>query len=506
MAYNLVTTAGTALATIADGTTNTTSSSLTLIGKNFAGYGAFLNENFVKLLENFSNSSAPANPIEGQLWWNNATKILQVRSGSGTSGIWKTVSSSSTGPTTNPPSNPVVGDLWWDTTLSQLKVYPGGVGATWVTVGPAFSVATGQSGALAETITDSQPSPVDHTVIKFYIANTLVGIFSKDLTFTPNPSIPGFSTIKPGLNLSSANSPSLNYWGDANNALNLGGISASNYLRSDTSGTLNGTLTISQNTALVAGATGQITLGVAAGAVQFVNTATGTNTEMYTTVSGVKTRVLTLSGADGSVTVAADPTTNLGVATKAYVDNQLSGSITSVVLRRDGTNSITGDLLPDTNNTRSIGSVSLKLKSVYATTFYGTAVTAQYADLAERFESDNIYQPGTVVELGGAKEITQAMDDLSENVFGVISTNAAFLMNGGAGDNLTHPPVAVQGRVPVRVIGKIKKGDRLVSAGNGMARAGAKTEITPWNVIGRALTSKSDTGIGEVEAIVKLNS
>jgi hypothetical protein len=79
-------------------------------------------------------------------------------------------------------------------------------------------------------------------------------------------------------------------------------------------------------------------------------------------------------------------------------------------------------------------------------------------------------------------------------------------MNSAAGSDLTHPPVAVQGRVPVKVIGKIRKGDRLVAAGNGLARAAAKTELTPWNVIGRALENKTDPGEGTIEAIVKLNS
>ena len=79
-------------------------------------------------------------------------------------------------------------------------------------------------------------------------------------------------------------------------------------------------------------------------------------------------------------------------------------------------------------------------------------------------------------------------------------------MNSRAGTDATHPPIAVQGRVPVKVIGKIKKGDRLVSAGNGMARAGTKSEISTWNVIGRALENKTDDSEGIIEAVVKLNS
>jgi hypothetical protein len=108
--------------------------------------------------------------------------------------------------------------------------------------------------------------------------------------------------------------------------------------------------------------------------------------------------------------------------------------------------------------------------------------------------------------LGGVKEITSAKEELSEDVFGVISTRAAYLMNGGAGSDETHPPVAVSGRVPVKVIGKVLKGDRLVSAGNGLARSAARNEISPWNVIGRSLQDKLDSGEGTVEAIVKLSS
>jgi hypothetical protein len=139
-------------------------------------------------------------------------------------------------------------------------------------------------------------------------------------------------------------------------------------------------------------------------------------------------------------------------------------------------------------------------------TVAGNQVNANYADVAERFAADEAYEAGTVVELGGANEITRVTSDLSDKVFGVISTKAAYLMNSQAGTDATHPPIAVQGRVPVRVIGKIRKGDRLVSAGNGLARAGKREEINAWNVIGRSLENKLDSGTGIIEAVVKLNS
>jgi hypothetical protein len=137
-------------------------------------------------------------------------------------------------------------------------------------------------------------------------------------------------------------------------------------------------------------------------------------------------------------------------------------------------------------------------------TIRGTQITAQYADVAERFEADAVLEAGTVVELGGSAEITQSTTDLSDKVFGVISTRAAYLMNSSAGSDATHPAVAMTGRVPVRTIGTVYKGDRLVSAGNGLARAAQAGEATAFNVIGRALQDKLDAGEGTVEAIVTI--
>jgi hypothetical protein len=134
----------------------------------------------------------------------------------------------------------------------------------------------------------------------------------------------------------------------------------------------------------------------------------------------------------------------------------------------------------------------------------GSQLTATYADLAERFAADDVYAPGTVVELGGEHEITLAKDELSENVFGVVSNTAAYLMNAGAGEDDTHPAIAVAGRVSVNVIGTIKKGDRLVSAGNGIARAASAGEATAFNTIGRSLINKDTEDAGVIDAVVMI--
>ena len=132
----------------------------------------------------------------------------------------------------------------------------------------------------------------------------------------------------------------------------------------------------------------------------------------------------------------------------------------------------------------------------------GSTLNATYADLGERFEADAEYEPGTVMELGGDKEITAVREDLSDTVFGVVSGTAGYLMNSGAGTNKTHPAIAMTGRVDVRVRGVVRKGDRLVSAGNGYARAAKQNEATSFNTVGRSLQDKLTEIDGKVLAAV----
>ena len=148
------------------------------------------------------------------------------------------------------------------------------------------------------------------------------------------------------------------------------------------------------------------------------------------------------------------------------------------------------------------------LVDVRCNVIHATATTAQYADVAERFEADAPMSEGAVVTVGGEAEITEVTSELSDNVFGVISTQPAYAMNAGAGNQDTHPFVAMTGRTPVRVTGSVTKGARLVSSSiKGTARALAIGEsISPFHVIGRALEDKTDSGIGLVNCAVRTNN
>jgi hypothetical protein len=494
MAYTITTTAGAALATVADGTVNTTSTSLTLIGKNYAGYGVFLNENYIKLLENFSYSVAPNAPLAGQLWYDTTISVLKVYDGDN----WKPISSSASG--TTEPTSRVLGDLWWDTANGQLRVFSG---SAWVVVGPSFTTAAGTSGALVQTILDS--GSASHVVVMFYISNTVVAILSKDATFTPQTSIAGFSTIRPGFNLISASTiAGAQFTGDVSNALTLQGIQAGQFLRSDQNATT--AFSITAGGGLTVGS--DLNINTTSGSEVAVRNATlNKDINFYVNAAGTDSRAVRVFGGNASVFLGFGPSSQVQTSGPARINGALTAASTLAV---SGITTVSGSILPAANNTVLIGNASLRFNNVHSSTFtgnlIGTAVQAQYADLAERFEADAVYMPGTVVELGGTKEVTSVVEELSEAVFGVISTAAGFLMNSIAGTDATHPPIAVNGRVPVRVIGKCRKGDRLVSAGNGLARAANRSELTAFNVIGRAIKEKTTDGEGLVEAIVKLNS
>ena len=435
------------------------------------------------------------------------------------------------------PSNPVTGEQWYDTIGGQLKVWAG----SWITIGPAATTATGNSGAIPDTIAATSPSAT-YVVLKFFIDNVLVGIWSKEAAFTI--AVSGFATVNRGLNLSTALSQAFYGNADVANNLYVGGVAVpgASFLRNDTSGTVNGSLTLTNDSGLSVGVASDFSAVVSSGVVTLRNQTNNKDLILSLKTSGVQTPFLRGNYQTGLAEAYSNPTASspaLTLATKNYVDTQLGGGT--------GTSAFAANITPSANVTYTLGNTTNRWSNVFSqsalvgnvfaananiatvyvsstilptanttvdlgstgmwfNTFYGVSVQAQYADLAERFETDQPYDPGTVVALGGAKEITAAVDDLSEDVFGVISTRAAYLMNGAAGSDTTHPPVAVNGRVPVRVVGRIRKGDRLVSAGNGLARAGAKNELSPFNVIGRSLQDKTDSGEGTIEAIVKLNS
>lgn len=484
MAYTINLTNGTILTTIADGTVNSTACSLTLVGKNYAGYGAFLNTDLVHLLENAASSTAPTTPLTGQLWWDSAGN-LKVYNGSTFRTLGTMTSSNSA------PSSSVTGNAWWDTFNQQLNIYNG---TGWVLIGPAFTSNTGQSGTIVGTILDNAAG--SHVAVNVYVSNTLVGIISKDSEYTPQTAISGFSSVKPGFNLSTAVA-SNKFVGTATNSDALNNVAAANYARTDVAETFDNTVNVNNNTGLTVGTGNNFTIGVAGTTTQLVNNVNSANVAFISTVSGSPFTTMLINGQTGQ-TIVTNLTASGGFTTSGILratNGENATSATTGALRVTGGIGLTANIFTS-------GNISAASGNITALNFFGTASQALYADLAERFESDSVYAPGTVVKLGGDKEITIETEELSNEVFGVISSDPAYLMNSSAGANDTHPPVALSGRVPVLVTGKVSKGQRLVSAGKGLARGAQFNEITATNVIGRSLESKDSETPTLINAIV----
>lgn len=159
---------------------------------------------------------------------------------------------------------------------------------------------------------------------------------------------------------------------------------------------------------------------------------------------------------------------------------------------------LNADLLDGYNTSITSGPNSIVVRDsnsdIYGNIFHGTATSAQYADLAERFEASEPLEPGDIVEIGGDKEIQKAT---GTSVLGVISTAPAFRMNEAAGNDETHPFVAFAGRVPCKVTGKAKKGQRVI-ASSIPGVAVAVNDTPSFGVIGRVLQDKDDEGVGLV--------
>ncbi len=473
MAYTINLTDGTIFAVVADGTINTDSSQ-TLVGKNYAGYGEFLDENFIRLLENAANTSAPGAPLTGQLWYDKTNNVMKVYNGT----TFKVISAA-TASSSEPASN-VAGDLWFDTTNQQLKVYNG---TAFITIGPASTAGEGTSGAIVTTITDNVAS--DHVVVQMYVNNVIVSIFSKDATFTPAAALSGFATIGPGLHMSTTVSNAV-FNGTATNADTLDTLNSTSFMRSDAATSNNTSISVLADTGLYVGADSDGHISVSGTSVRIDNDTQDGDIIFRVNDGGAVTTAMTIDGA----------TSFVNINTSAIATGNVTAANMSVTTGDVKLGSITNGNADGVGN---IGGLGAAFNTVHA-----KATSAEYADMAERFHADAEYAPGTIVELGGVNEITLCVEELSAKVFGVVSTQPAYLMNGNAGSNATHPPIAMSGRVPVNVMGFVAKGDRLVSAGNGTARAANLDEITSFNVIGRALQSKTDEGIGSIEAIVKI--
>jgi hypothetical protein len=270
-----------------------------------------LDENFIKLLQNFANNIAPTTPLQGELWYDTSiptNPFLRIYDGVGwlpVSPVWV----SGTAPVTSQ-----VGAQWWDSTNYQLNLYNG---SGWTVIGPPYKIGDGKSGPLVEEVLDTLGA--SHTVIKFYTNNNVIAISSYDQPFTLSVANPilGFSVIGTGFTLAATTNSLFN--GTATNSQQLNGIAASSYARNDIDSTFAGNILINSGTT---------TFTVSpTGTAKILNNNLNGNISFHANVGGVSTTMLHINALTGEVVVNANPISALGVATKQYSDNSVATAI-----------------------------------------------------------------------------------------------------------------------------------------------------------------------------------
>ena len=543
MAYKINNTFGTLLVSLPDGTIDTAATDLTLFGKGYAGFGEKLNENFVKILENFNNTSSPANKIQGQLWFDQTNKQINVYTGA----KWKPVGSTTNSATS--PTNAVQGDLWFDTANTQLYVY---TGSAWTLIGPTTVAGSGVTQVVTETVLDN--SGVYRSILKLVTQDTVVGVVS-NLAFTPSSSdtngaaliSAGFANVAQGVQLSSTVS-NAKFRGTATDSDALGGVAVANFLRSDQNDSTTGHLEILNDNGLRIGAGSDIQMTMSGDNFTIANTTSDGDITFTVNDGGVTKNAIAITGSTGNVAMAGDlritgnltidgDTVTSNTSTLTVEDNiiELNRNVSSasgmpnysgIKVNRGETSSATEQDLywvwdetfadDGTSIYGNAGGAWTAFKSgggqnelsaptlvdVRANVVHATSTAAQYADLAERYESDCEVEVGDVVILGGHAEITKCVKELDDAVFGVVSESPAFLMNAQAGNNETHPMIALKGRVMVKIKGCGKAGDRIVSAGNGEAKVANIDECNHFNVLGRLIKTKYNEQTTLTECVI----
>jgi hypothetical protein len=490
MAYTINHYNGTLVTTVADGTVDA-SLPIKLIGKNYAGYGQIQNENFVYLLENFASSNSPPGPTAGQIWYDSGNSKLKFWD----SAKWRTTGGAEIG--ANAPSGLTQGDFWFDTSTNQLKAWNG---TDFTLIGPQAVKGSLTTQMLSTSVKDA--FGVSHTIIEAIDNGQTIFIINPDAPFTldnTQNSITGFTTIQQGVTLCYTNNSgtpgvttsSHRFWGTATNADRLGGLAASNFVQTGS-----------------------------AGFSSVVNFA-----DVGYTVGNPVTRLRVFN--DNASTPIIQNQSNDTIKFQTTVASQVQTPLQLIGL----------NVLPGSTGTSTLGSSSLVWSTVYATTFSGTATQADslsvggvyrtasvassnntvvvrdgtgavnasvfngasttsfYADLAEKYLPDADYEPGTVVSIGGEKEVTASTD--GDRPIGAVSTAPGYMMNSELDGGIY---IALKGRVPVKVVGPISKGQHLVSTSTGCGR-GADNNNAP-GIFAVSLETSNHSGIKLVECVI----
>lgn len=370
--------------------------SLDLPGRNTTSYGSVIAENFLKLLENFANTSQPRNPIQGQLWYDTSTGVDTLKIYDGTT--WVNASGLKKGNNAPDVATALTGDLWSDTDNNQLYIF---TGSGWTLVGPEYSdgLLTG-----AKPVTVTGKDEILYTILQIEVGGQPVAIYSTK-TFQPKTSIAGFTIIQPGLNLSSANVGGVGvgkYIGTSEKAENLvvdgASISATKFLRSDVTSTTNEQIIISNNAGLKVGETASITFDVQGTSGVITNLTSGAPIDFKVNNLGLQKNVIRIDSTEKVGINTLSPAEALDVAGSIQASQNLiiqgttdSASIGTGAVKISGGvgiakklfvgtdfnvagTSTTGSIVPAATQTSSLGSTEKRWSAVHAVEFRGNLI------------------------------------------------------------------------------------------------------------------------------------
>jgi microcystin-dependent protein len=323
--------------TVEENGLNNTDTSLKLVGQNLTGYGGYVNENFLHLLENFANTTAPASPVEGQLWYDTTTGVDQLKVYDGAA--WVAAGGIKKAQAQPEASASVLGDIWVDTANLQAYIYSG---SGWVLIGPDYSESTATGSKIATLVGTSTQlgTDVDHTVLINYVQNNIMSVYSY-IEFTPKLKITGFPTgyvVKPGVNIPTElafNGAKAKYYGTSEKAealVNTAGTASlvyENVARLDTANRFDKDVRIQTNTGLTIGENGILTASVTGSGVIIRNKATDGPINFNVNNAGANTTALliTADGKHGLMNTSPTEVLDVGGNIKATMSGANSGKI-----------------------------------------------------------------------------------------------------------------------------------------------------------------------------------
>ena len=502
MAYTINRYNNATLTVVEDGTIDQTTD-IKLVGKNYAGYGEIQNENFVFLLENFSGANPPPKAISGQVWFDSGNSKLKFYDGS----QWRTTGGAEI--SDSQPAGLSEGDFWWDTTNEQLYAYNG---TDFVLVGPqdaGAGITQMQSRSVRDvgSLTRSVITATINDEVVFVISASEFTIDSSDA----ENAIAGFDVIRQGLTLKNTinatggvTSTNHRFWGTASNALQLNGIDATNYVTA-TPGSpseFSELVNVQTDSGIAIGTGLDIKIFVENDNEGVIANDVGSKIKFRGKQTGVNQNIIEL--APGSVLPGrnnADTgvnTVNLGASGSEFNNvyaTTFTGTATQANTLVVGGSARTGNVGSSgtaTPNTVAVRDASGNLNAVL---FQGTATSARFADLAEKYTTAEELPVGTAVAVCVHEDHEVEPARSSQMCIGVVSAEPAYLMNSEA----EGQAIGLKGRVPVRVKGPVKKGEAVYAWDEGVC-----TTIGTQGLVGIALESSAEESEKLIECVLKV--